>query len=110
MRPFWRVEAFYFESKLAIEDMLPALNQLGLWRFVERDNDRWGFYISSCAKRPEVGSVKILEDDGRYVVNVKYESTDPQAPTDCAQMWKDLFERILPAIGAGNFEETSSYE
>lgn len=106
----FRLKAYRFDSSLEIREMIAALNQLGLWQFVERDNDRWGVYTSTCADRPRIAMVKILEDGGHYVVNLKYESQDPGARADWAKLEQDLKTRILPAIRAVNVQPTPDIE
>ncbi len=54
--------------------------------------------------------MKILEDEGHYVVNAKYESTDPAASGDWAKLEQDLLDKILPAIGATNVQPTDEIE
>ena len=103
---FFVETAYSFDSDLSISAMLPVLNKLGLWLFVERDNDRWGFYIVSNAGRPEVAAVHIIQPWRRYSVNIRYESTDPRAPEDWAKMFGELYDRILPAIGARDIQVT----
>ena len=114
MQLFFQRTAYTFESDLTIREMLPALDQLGLWGFVERDSDRWGVYTSSCAARPGTGAVKILEGDGedagRYLVIISYESTDSNASEDFTKMRGELFDKFLPAIGARRIQPHSDYE
>ena len=110
MNIFFHRKHYLFDSQLKIREMLKALNCLPLWKFFERDSDRWGIYTSSFAERPGVVAVKIIEDQGRYAVNLSYESTGPGAAEDWDKVLRELFERILPAIGAANILETSDYE
>ena len=42
-----RLFAYNFKSPLSIEQMFERLKELGVWRWLERDNDRWGDYISA---------------------------------------------------------------
>ncbi len=112
---FFDRNTYLFDSPLTIREMIAALNGQGLWEFVERDSDRWGVYTSSCAERPGVAAVKIIEEDrregeGRFLVSASYESPDPGAAEDWARFMQDLTERILPAIRAANVSQTSDYE
>lgn len=110
VHPFFMLKAYRFDSSLEMREMIAALNQLGLWRFVERDSDRWGTYTSTAASRPGVAILKILEDEGRYVLNLRYESQDRGAADDWAKLEQDLKAHILPAIRAVKVQPTPDIE
>lgn len=61
MGTFFQLMAYRFDSKLKIREMISILNQVGLWRFIERDNDRHGVYTSSIANRPKIARVCWLQ-------------------------------------------------
>lgn len=106
--------AYHFRSELTLEQMLARLGEHGLWTWQERENDAWGPYISA-APVPDArhAQVKILidPDDGNiYAVNVRFESDEPAAETQFAELRETLFSRVLPAIDACELAETDSYE
>ena len=91
--------AYKFKTDLSLPEVFNRLNELGPWRWLERDNDRWGEYLSARAiEAPHDGLAKILIDEGQFVINValKSEASDPQPAFDAVR--KLVLEQILPAI------------
>lgn len=106
-----KVYAYAFRSELALPDMLARLRELGPWRWIERDNDRWGEYISARAlQEPNGGTVKILAEPDHYVVNVVLESEQSDAQALFESVREILFDRVLPALGAAGLARTETYE
>ena len=105
-----RVEnvAYRFESALTIEAMLPRLNEQGPWKWTERDNDRWGDYLSviPVGAPPRVANVRIfVEPEHQKVFVVELElrlaSLDADADREFRTSTHDtLFNRLLPAVRA----------
>ncbi len=55
--------AYSFETNLTLGEILEVLHRRGLWRWVRRDNDSWGDYISAAALgKPHKGVLKIIPD------------------------------------------------
>jgi len=103
-----RVAAFSFRSRLALEDLFAKLNELGPWRWIERDNDRFGGYISARAlPEPDYGIVKIFVEPDHYVVDLVLES---DAHTKLDAVYDTLFTYLLPALGANDVRETDHRE
>ena len=103
-----RVAAYSFRSPLALEQMFAKLNELGPWRWIERDNDRWGEYISARAlPDPDHGMVKIFVEPDHYAVDMVLES---EAHTKLDAVYDTLFTYLLPALGATDVKETDHYE
>jgi len=103
-----RVAAYPFRSPLALEQMFAKLNELGPWRWIERDNDRWGEYISSrVLGDPDHGIVKIFVEPDHYAVDLVLVS-DAGAKLDA--IYDTLFTYLLPAVGASDIKETEHYE
>lgn len=91
--------------------MFARLNEVGPWRWLERDNDRWADYLSAVFNRAApCAIVKIIYDEGLYAVNVNFSSDDPDAEAEFEAMRHTLFELLLPAIGARDLAETDDYE
>ena len=60
--------------------MLGVLQGLGTWRWNERNNDRFGEYISASALTdPEWGIVKIFVEPDHFAINIDLESNDSGA-------------------------------
>lgn len=114
-----------FDSDLAINEMFTRLNELGPWTWIERENDRWGDYISAAVLRhPERGIVKLLIDeepangmsgqtpskDWRFVIQVSLASDAPNALATFDEIQSTLLERVLPAVGARDVQEAETIE
>jgi hypothetical protein len=106
--------AYKFKSDLTIEQIFERLGGLGTWKWYERENDRWGNYISAApVPSARHGQVKILmdpDDPNVLAVNVRFESDDPKARDQFNDLRQTLFGRVLPAIGARALTETGDYE
>jgi hypothetical protein len=103
--------AYTFRSALSLPEMLEKLVAAGDWRWIERDSDRWGEYISARVLRdPHSGTVKILSEDDHYAVNVMLETEAPDAPALFEQVRATLFDKVLPLIGASGLARTDTYE
>jgi hypothetical protein len=99
---------------MTLEQMLERLRKLGRWTWRERDNDRWGNYMSASpvadAKRAQVKILIDPDDLDWFAVNVLFESDRPTTPEDLRNLRDVLFTRILPAIDAAQLTETEDYE
>lgn len=106
--------AYKFKSPLTIEQIYERLSKLGPWKWLERDNDRWGTYTSaSPVKDAKRAQVKILidpDDQDWFAVNVVFESDQPTAREDFGDLRQVLFTHVLPAISATNLIKTDHYE
>jgi hypothetical protein len=111
MRKF---EAFAFKSELSLDGIFDRLNQVGPWRWSQRDSDRYGDYLATRAlpdyADPSYAFVRIFEPagEGEYVFDIEYRSSEAGADAD----WKDLLARIegqiLPSIGARDVTPTEN--
>jgi hypothetical protein len=108
----WEVYAYSFRSDLPLAGIFSRLTEQGTWRWLERDNDNWGEYLSSRVLHdPDHGMVKIFaEGDGAYVVNVSLESSQPDAQARYDAVRKTLLEKILPALGARDVADADTRE
>jgi formylglycine-generating enzyme required for sulfatase activity len=96
---------YTFDSDLGLTEMLAKLTEAGPWRWIDRDSDRYGFYIStSVLPRPQKAMIKILVDDDidRFVVEVSI-AADEEATAE--EIERTLFDRLLPTIGARELRE-----
>ena len=100
-----------FKSRLSLSRMLARLNQVGPWDWVERCNDHWGEYIAAGPwPSPHRGSVIVLEDRRRFILNLTLTSDEPDAEAQFTSVRKVVFERIMPAIGARRLRPTNTYK
>ena len=103
--------AYSFESPLFMEEILSRLREKTTWRWIERDNDSWGEYISArVLDDPHDGMVKLIEEDGRYIINVYLRSKDASASSEFAHVREVVMQQVLPAIGASDIRETADIE
>jgi len=103
--------AFTFESDISLSDMLVRLNNNGPWRWIERDSEHWGDYISTRAlKDPDYAMVKLFVEPSHFAVNVKFESSRPDAQTSVDGLRQTLLTKVLPLIGARNVQPTDTYD
>lgn len=103
--------AYSFYSPLSMAEIFQRLDALGTWRWIERDNDNWGEYISARALRdPHDGMVKLISDGGRYIINVYLRSDQPGAGAAFAAIRDTVFQQVLPAIDASDILKTNDIE
>jgi hypothetical protein len=93
-------------------EVLRRLNDLGPWEWIERDSDSWGAYISArvLAEPHDHGMVKLISDEGHYIVNVYLRSTHPDAGVEFAAVRDIVFQRLLPALGVTDAYKTDDIE
>jgi hypothetical protein len=105
------VYAYSFTSPLSLSQMLAKWNELGPWRWTERDNDQFGEYISTrVLDLPQRGMLKVFVESDRYAINVMLQSENPNADNKFADIRTTIFERLLPAVEASAISEAETYE
>lgn len=118
MARFRQSLAYAFRSTLTIEQMLLRLNEVGPWKWMARDNDRWGHYVSATPigtpQRQATVKILIVPDDlTRFAVGLLFESRDQEPDVD-AQLLMSLLgilhESVLPAVGADDLGVTEPHE
>jgi hypothetical protein len=102
--------AFKFTSSLTLEQMYKRLTELGPWHWYERDNDRWGCYISASPMSDTQIKILIDPDEGSFALNLKFVSEMPDAQQQFEKLSLDLLTRVLPAIDAIGPTPTETYE
>lgn len=105
------IYAYAFTSTLSLSEIRAKLNDIGPWSWIERDNDRFGEYISTRAMPdPDPGFIKIFVEPDHYAVNVVLKSERVDAPEEFAIVRNTLMQKLLPAIDARNIRDTGTYE
>jgi hypothetical protein len=100
-----------FTSALSLPEIKARLNEVGPWRWIDRDNDNYGEYISAkVLDEPHTGMLKIFVEPEHFVINVKLKSEAPDAKAAFDAVQATLFDRLLPAIGAGPLTPVDHYE
>lgn len=103
--------AYAFTSPLSLGDAHKKLNDLGPWRWIERDNDRFGEYLSTrVLDAPDDGMIKVFVEGDGYAINVFLESDSPTAEARFASVKDTVFKVLLPGIEATNITRTEMYE
>ncbi len=106
---FSRAAAFSFESPLSMKEMFEKLNSIGLWRWIERDSDRHGDYLSALAD-PDYAMIKIFAEERGYVLQIHCKSEHK----DTGRLFSDILtacqHRVLPSLGARKIEPAESRE
>lgn len=100
--------AYSFTSDLTIHELIKKLNSDGPWSWMERDSDYYGLYIS-CLGGPDASRIKIFQEDGKYVLNIRYKNDNPEASTEWDALQVELLGKTLPSVGAENVKETEGY-
>jgi hypothetical protein len=106
------IYAYSFTSPLSIAQMFERLNANGPWKWLERDNDRYGEYISTRPiDAPHQGIAKILFDEeiGRFALNVELgsEAPGPQAAFD--RVRDVVLAQVLPYVQASDITDVEDY-
>lgn len=103
--------AYAFTSTLSLSEIRTRLNAIGPWKWIERDNDRLGEYISAGVMRaPDFGIVKIFVEPDHYALNVRLESDFDDAEECFAKVRDILMHKSLPAIEASNIRDVDTYD
>jgi hypothetical protein len=111
MREVIRIIAYGFRSKLSFDQIADRLMKgQRQWRWGERDNDNWGRYFSArvCADH---AIVKVFEEgDGKFAVNIKYESDADGAEADWNSLHEQVLKELLPSLGAYDTVKVPDYD
>jgi hypothetical protein len=103
------IDAYSFRAALSLPEMRTRLNALGPWVWIERDNDRWGEYVSAVVLTdPDRGIVKLfVEEEDRYELDFVLQT---ERAEDVQAVYDTLFAYLLPALGATEIEPAEHRE
>jgi len=102
-----RARAYTFNSKLSLPEIHEKLCEVGPWRWIERESDRLGDYISARAlPEPDEAMVKIFINSEGFAVDLKLEAD----PLKVDAVYDTVFTLLLPAIGATEVTESDPIE
>lgn len=109
-----RAAAFSFRSPFTLAEIFEILNASGPWQWRNRDNDSWGGYLSAgVLSKPDLGIVKIIQDETAYVFNIQltFESSDANEAAVRFSTIRDIvLNTIFPGIKADQIEDTDTVE
>lgn len=102
-----RVRAYTFKSTMSLPDIRTRFGEVGPWRWIDRESDRLGDYISARAlPEPDEAMVKIFVDGEHFAVDLKLEAE----PLKMDAVYDTVFTLLLPAIGATDIKESDPIE
>lgn len=108
-----KVYACSFKSDVTLAQAHAKFKELSAWEWLERDNDRWGEYISaSVLPDPHRGMIKLIVEQNHYVINILLKSDEPEEKVLplCDAVEKTIFDTLLPAIRAHDLVKVDDYE
>src|SRR5262245_24146372 len=89
--------AYAFKTRISLLQIFDRLNQLGPWRWRDRETDRWDAYISTVPMYKsalEMAMVKIFADEGFYVVDIQLSTNDPKPKVKYWDVLYTLFREL----------------
>jgi hypothetical protein len=103
-----RLRAYAFKSDKDIVAIRDRLNEIGPWKWIDRDSDRWGEYISATVPGLDTGMAKLFVEDSRYVINLLLKSERADAQRLFDGVFDVVFTYLLPAIDASDVAEVEA--
>jgi hypothetical protein len=91
--------AYSFTSPLSLDQMWDALHATVAWEWRRRENYAYGDYLWASTNVP-TSAVRIIEEAGRFFVDVEFHSETSTAHDDCESLLRRVREELLPAIAA----------
>ena len=83
-----------------MRELLPRLNEVGPYAWVECDGERWGDYVATTVLAPSWARIVEWEDGPGYLLDVHFKSDSPDAEAELRALEKTLLDHVLPGIGA----------
>ncbi|MEO8705089.1 MAG: hypothetical protein ABI867_33860 [Kofleriaceae bacterium] len=104
--------AYKFRTSLSIEQIYSRLRWFGPWKWDQRDNDNWDFYMSAVPV--ENARVRILNDPaepGWFVVDVWMRSADASLRSrTLAKLGRTLHRWVFRLIRAKSVTTTAAID
>ena len=108
-----KIYARSFKADVTLAQALAKFKELSPWDWLERDNDKWGEYISARAlPDPHWGMVKLFVEPDHYVINILLKSDEPEDEVLplCDELEEIVFDTLLPGLGAHDLTKVDDYE
>ena len=102
-----RIRAYTFISSRSLPEIRARFEEVGPWRWTERESDRLGDYISSrVLLEPDEGMAKVFVEGELFIVSLNLEAD----PMKLDSVYDTVFTLLLPAVGATDIKETDPVE
>lgn len=88
-----------FLSPLSLEQMYRVLRVAFAWDWRQRENYEYGDYLWASTDVP-TSAIRILEEGGRYVIDIEFRSDASTAREDCAALHRRVRDELFPAVEA----------
>ena len=98
---FVRNSAYGFSSGLTLDQIHETLTAKLPWKWHRRENHAYGDYLWASTD-VERSALRLIEEDGRYVLDVEFHSDQPEAEAACDLLHRRVREELLTAIGAAD--------
>jgi hypothetical protein len=97
---------FDFRCERKIVDLQSAWSTLGPYRWQAFENDEYGAYI--VAREPETNlKIRVLGEAPQYSLEMDFDVHRNLIRQTKSRLFADIFERLLPAVGATAIRETT---
>jgi hypothetical protein len=111
-----KISAYSFVSQLYIEQIQALFNETGPWKWIDRDNDRWGNYTSASMKFEQgvMNAKLIYEPDSsqrfEYVIDIRFRDDHQIDSNQFDVLHEIVMNKLLPAAQARNIQAVDHYE
>jgi hypothetical protein len=110
----YRSTAFAFHTSFSLAEMLARLDGVGDHRWIERDRDAWGDYISSITSGPgerDKTRMRIISPDdvSGWVLDLQFTSDEADAEQRLERFLAFAKETVLTVVDASQVREVDDY-
>jgi hypothetical protein len=116
---------FAFDSTLSFPEMIGRLNDVGPWKWHERDS---AWYGSRASAHPdpgagyslrfdliesgsnEVGGTVVAGEGRQFCISLRFQSDRPDAESEWTRLEATLRNELLPALGAADVTPTDTID
>lgn len=104
-----RIAAFSFLCPLDLEAILRVFETIGTWKWTRHDSDTYGDYLIGWPpSSDETHRVRLFCKTTHYVIDFDYDWAALNKGKTADHIVLFVRDRLLPAIGAGDVQETDA--